>query len=132
MRTVVNVAAIQTTEAHKKILLVKKGRVWILPGGKAENGENDATCLVRELREELPGAVLDLDGLGFYKKFLGTTPHTRRHIKAKVYLGDIEGKPVAASELDGLAWTTFEGARRLRLSRITRRVLDDLKRSRFL
>jgi len=56
------------------ILLVRKKKAWILPGGKPDGNENNIQCLLREAKEELPGARLTV--LRFYKSIKGRTPHT--------------------------------------------------------
>ena len=40
--------------SNGRIIVVKKGDVWILPGGKPDGNETDQQCLTRELGEELP------------------------------------------------------------------------------
>ncbi len=69
MRTAINAIFIKNNE----LLLVKKRKIWILPGGKPEIGENDLQCLCREIDEELSGTKIK--NIKFYNKFEGKTPH---------------------------------------------------------
>ena len=71
------------------ILLLEKRDVWILPGGKPNEGESDLVCLDRENREELPYAQVVVKD--FYKEFNGKTPHTGDMLCAKTYWSDISG-----------------------------------------
>ena len=50
MRKVIDIVTIR----NNKILLVRKGKIWILPGGKPKKDEGELQCLLREMREELP------------------------------------------------------------------------------
>lgn len=65
-----------------RILLARKGDVWILPGGKPEAGESDLECLYREGREELGTGVF---AENFYKSFKGRAPHKKDILQADVY-----------------------------------------------
>ena len=85
MRESINVAIIKDT----KILLVKKEKSWLLPGGKPNPDESDIECLCREVYEELSGTLLK--DIEFYGEFIGKT-HTEERFKTKVYFANIKGK----------------------------------------
>jgi 8-oxo-dGTP diphosphatase len=86
MKTAVNAAIIK----HKRILLVKKKDIWILPGGKLEEDESHLECLARKMREELSGTEIFVDR--YYHSFEGQTPHTNTPLKAYVYLARLKGR----------------------------------------
>ena len=71
-----------------RILLVRKGQSWLLPGGKPGPSESDIECLCREVNEELSGT--ELENIRYYNEFVGNT-HIGERFKTKVYLVDIKG-----------------------------------------
>lgn len=128
MRVAICVAVIQ----NGRILLVRKRKTWILPGGKPESGESNLQCLVREVREELPG--INLKNLQFYKSFEGRTPHQGDILKAKVYFADIEDKTEAklktGAEINAMKWT--QNPERCSLSEITEKIVNSLYQDNYL
>ena len=63
-------AGIIFNESRDKILLIKRtdsmwGDVWSIPGGHIEYGETAEEALIRELKEELALAVIDLKFLDY-------------------------------------------------------------------
>lgn len=82
-----------------RILLCRKQGKLILPGGKIEAGETELACLTRELREEL-GDVAFVDPVKF-----GTFDHaTPKPIRIELYLGRLNGEPVASGEIEAIEW----------------------------
>ena len=88
-----------------KILLAKRlskgllGGMWEFPGGKVENGETLAACLVREIREELGTEIQVGEALGIYR-------HAYTHFRITLHaflceLTEGEPKPIEAA---ALAW----------------------------
>lgn len=79
----------------KEILLVQNSvGIWILPGGKLEEGEVYTNCLLRECAEEL-GSAVKLSDIHFWKLFSDLrTPTTDKPLTLLVYFGDIEGEIV--------------------------------------
>lgn len=132
--TKICVAVICVDHDGKKTCFVKEGRKqqWVFVGGKVADGETDAECLVRAFREKLPNFVLDAEKLDFYEKFFGTTKHTKKHIRAKVYLYRANGECGITRVSREVSWATYRGAQRLRLSAVTKRVLKKLKKDREL
>jgi 8-oxo-dGTP diphosphatase len=100
---------------HKAgLLYVKDGRVLlcrkkyttsllILPGGTLERGETAEECLKRECREELGEVkVSNLRYLGDYES--SAAGQDGLTVKIELYAGDLEGTPVAHSEIQDLVW----------------------------
>ena len=106
----------------RRLLVVKKGNWWILPGGKVEEGENCLGCLAREVAEELPGAMIKVEK--YYREFRGTTPISRKEIVVRVYLGSISGNFAPAAEITDFCWVDSNS--RLNLSDITHDILAAL------
>ena len=79
MRQVINALIIN----GNKILLFRKNRVWILPGGKPIEGESHLETLSREFREEASGAEIKVED--FYGSFRGISPCKRDVVESKVY-----------------------------------------------
>lgn len=87
-----------------KVLLLRKrgGALLIVPGGRREDGENEAEALRREISEELqtrptrirPWKVFE-DTAAFEK---GAT------VRITAFLGDLEGEPRPAAEISGMVW----------------------------
>ncbi len=99
MRLILGAVIIQ----DKKLLIVRKKKHWILPGGKPEGNETDQECLIRETAEELSDTKLK--NLRFYKDFIGTSAHDGDTIKLRIYFADIDGKLGKPSqEISELAW----------------------------
>jgi len=99
MRKVVCVVVID----EGRILLVRKGDFWILPGGKPETGENDLDCLMRELGEELSG--LEMQPPFFLGEFIGTAPYKGYTFAAQVYMASGSGEVVPKAEINAAKWT---------------------------
>lgn len=125
MKTAINAAIIK----HKKILLVKKKDIWILPGGKLEEHESHLECLAREMKEELSGTEIFVDK--YYNSFEGETPHSRAPLRAYVYLARLKG---------GLGQPSAEISDRefirkfkdYKVSPITKEVIDSLAKEGYL
>lgn len=112
-----------------RVLLVLKQDVLILPGGKHEDGEDDLACLVRELCQELPGPRWDAQMFGYWRTFVGLSPHRHREMTVKTYLADSRKLYFAAirntgAEIDHLVWARYEDE--LPVSDITRGILHAL------
>ena len=123
MRTVINTAIFE----YGKLLLVRKGDVYILPGGKLNEGESDEECLRREIREELSGT--EIRGLQFYREFRGISPHKKQPIISKVYFADIYGRLGDAScEIESFTWVPFIHIPNYNLSDITKDIADSLNK----
>ncbi len=117
MITVVNVFA----AAEGKILLVRKGACWILPGGKVEPGESYEQALHREQREELPNSTMQVE------EYLGTvtgrTPLSSRFAEVHVYRGSVVGDVTPGAEIAESGWFTLWESFLLPLSVLTRAIL---------
>ncbi|MCK5149574.1 NUDIX hydrolase [Candidatus Pacearchaeota archaeon] len=85
MRKAINLAVIN----DEGILLVKKRKIWILPGGKPEGEESDIDCLHREFKEELSGTKVFIGN--YYNSFTGMTPHSKSYLEARIYFGKLNG-----------------------------------------
>ena len=125
MKTAVNAAIIK----HKKILLVKKKDVWILPGGKLEEHESHLECLAREMKEELSGTEIFVDK--YYNSFEGQTPHSDAPLKAYVYLVRIKGR-LGQPSSEILDREFIKNFKDYNVSAITKEVIDSLTNEGYL
>ncbi|MDE1865106.1 MAG: NUDIX domain-containing protein [Candidatus Micrarchaeota archaeon] len=125
MRVAINAAII----SDQGILLVKKGEVWILPGGKPTPGESDIACLCREVGEELSNTKLG--NMRFYGEFTGVTPHKGDVLSAKVYFADINGAlGPASAEIREVRWVKDKAE--CPLSDITSKIFASLQKDGYL
>jgi len=82
----------------KKMLLVRDSKndtVFIMPGGKVEEGETDIECLNREVKEEL-GIKLEPSSIKFLQEFNGPAHGHGDDVllNIKIYQAEMIGKPV--------------------------------------
>ena len=121
MRIAINAAIIQ----DGKLLLVRKKKTWILPGGKPEPEENDFECLCREIDEELSGTKLS--NIQYYGDFTGQTPHREDILRAKVYIANIDGELYQVREGDSISEVNWvEDFSQYKLSDITSKIVNSL------
>lgn len=87
-----------------KLLLLKGigyDELWT-PGGKIESGEDDITCLQRELAEELG---VKLQSATFFKEYNGTSYYNKEvSLIQRVYVVTITGSPKANAEIESMVW----------------------------
>lgn len=105
------------------ILLVRKKKTWILPGGKPESGESNIECLSREVEEELRVRLKNPRRLD--EKFIGITPHKGDFLCEKVYLVEVEGEIVPSAEIEAAEWTKTPET--YNLSDITKKIICFLR-----
>ena len=123
MREAINLAVIE----NKKLLLVKKKDVWILPGGKPEKDEGDLECLAREIGEELQSQI---KVNSYYSYFEGITPHKRDALKSKVYFGILVEEFYPSNEISDARFVSdFDN---YSLSDITKLIIKSLKKNGYL
>ena len=89
-----------------RILLCRKKHttsLLILPGGTFAEGETAEECLRRECREELGEVeVANLSYVGEYES--PAAGQDAKTVKIELYSGELEGLPVAHSEIQDLIW----------------------------
>jgi 8-oxo-dGTP diphosphatase len=94
-----------------RLLLVRKrgSGIYILPGGKPEQGENDVQALVREVQEELGCRIApeDLIFLGSFSDQAAEWPEVR--VTVRLYTGTLIGNPSPRAEIDQLLWLNPQG-----------------------
>lgn len=90
---------------NKHLLLVRKQNTskFMLPGGKIAMGENDYSCLTREVMEEL-GCQLNLQSLYFLGRFTTAANEMNSFVTAQVYGGHLLGNPISSSEIAEIFW----------------------------
>ncbi len=125
MRKAINLAVIE----DKHLLLVKKDKTWILPGGKPEFGESPFACLLREFKEELPDSRVYIGN--YYHSFIGKTPYRGDNLEAKVYFGGLLGLPgEPSSEISDVRF--IKNFEKYNLSDITNKIINSLKKDNYL
>jgi 8-oxo-dGTP diphosphatase len=124
------VSAIYINEDNK-ILLLKKKRVWIIPGGKPEPGENDAECLWRECCEEkLPSVWMEIKEK--YGEFEGIIPYPEQTVLAKAYFTKISGNFAPGEKISESKFVSYKDALKMKLSNVSAKILINLHKDGYL
>lgn len=113
---------------NKKILSTRsRGKeVYYIPGGKRELGETDAEALIREVEEELT-IILAPSSLLFYGSFQAQA-HGHPDgivVNMQCYTATFEGTIQPASEIEEVAWLTYND--RDRVSEVDKLIFDHLR-----
>ncbi len=92
----------------RKLLVSRsKGKgIYVAPGGKLEDGEDDIAALIRELREE-QNITVELDALELLGTFeaVAAGDSRQRIVKIAVYIvSHYTGKLTPSSEIEENAW----------------------------
>ena len=124
MRKVVCIVFIK----NKKVLLVNKRGIYILPGGKPKKNENDMECLEREVNEELNADITSLP-ISFLGEFRGCAPYKKYEFFSKVYFCECDNRKAfreirAQAEISNFIWTKKPLAHKL--SEVTIKIINFL------
>jgi 8-oxo-dGTP diphosphatase len=111
-RALHTVAFVHVDDAGRCLMARPRGRrLFFMPGGKKEPGEDDVQALVRELREEL-GVALDpttvVARFVVEERAFGAREPTV--VRMACYGGAIAGTPAASREIEALGWLTLDDA----------------------
>ena len=105
------------------ILLAKRGDYWILPGGEIESGEDGRQCLEevvsREMNDQVSSIYRKLE-----KTIKGLSLVRDDDVEVSVYVGDISSKKMSDVKDCKAHWFSRESLRAIRLSNITKAVLE--------
>lgn len=110
-------------ERKGMILLIKRGDFWILPGGEIEEGEDELQCVAavvaREMKDQVATIFRKLDNT-----VKGQSPVRQGEVEVAIYFGDISSKKMSDVKDCNAHWFSRESIRTLRLSNITKDVLN--------
>jgi 8-oxo-dGTP diphosphatase len=109
-----------------RVLLVrrKRDRMWMFPGGRKRQNENDKDCVKREIREELP--KLKLGRLRLWKEVKSKNRHSGRKMSDAIFITKKATGELAIGdkrEIDRAAWRKPRG---IRLTATSRYIRDKL------
>jgi ADP-ribose pyrophosphatase YjhB (NUDIX family) len=110
-------------ERKGKILLTKRDAFWILPGGEIEPGEDELQCLEevvsREIKDQVATVFKKLE-----KTIIGPSPVRGGDVEVSIYVGDIGSKKMSDVRDCNAHWFSRESLPTIRLSNITKDVLE--------
>ena len=96
---------------NKKILSTRsKGKQkFYIPGGKRESDESDYQALIREIEEELSVQLLE-ECINYFGTFQAQADGYAKGIEVKMtcYTGKYIGTLQASSEIETIAWLTYD------------------------
>ncbi|MGY8661741.1 NUDIX hydrolase [Bradyrhizobium sp. UFLA05-109] len=115
-----------------RVLLVRRrrDRLWMFPGGRKHVGENERTCLRREIREELPS--LKLGPVRLWREVKVRNRRSGRMMSDAIFVAKrVSGclKIGDKKEIDKAAWHKPRGLRLTPTSRYIRDKLFPKRRS---
>lgn len=90
---------------HKFLINRKKGTtLFLMPGGKPEQGESVEACLIREIKEEHKCTVVP-KSISFFGSFEDVAANELNTVVCiNLYLGTIIGAPHISSEIEEQRW----------------------------
>lgn len=109
----------------KKLLIIKKGNFWDLPGGKLEISELEIDFIFNEVRKEIPG--INLENVEPYGCFNGKTLFRWNALKSKIYFLKTNQKIKLGNPKNRkIEWiSNIDDYRLLKIARIVFRLLKD-------
>ena len=110
-------------ERKGMILLTKRGDFWILPGGEIEPGEDEMQCLNEVVASEMNDTVATVFRK-LEKTIKGPSPVRSGDVEVSVYVGDVSSAKMSDIKDCNAHWFSRESIRAIRLSNITKDVLD--------
>lgn len=129
MREVINTLIMD----GNKILLFRKKKVWILPGGKPIEGESHLETLSREFKEEASEAEIEVGE--FYESFRGISPCKRDVVESQVYYAQLKNPSailVPSNEIREIKFFKPYDALSINLSEITYSLIKRLIEKRII
>jgi len=110
-------------ERKGKILLIKRGDFWIIPGGEMEPGEDEMQCLEgvvsREIKDQVSTVFRKLE-----RTIKGPSPVRAGDVEVSLYVGDIGSKKMSDVTDCNAHWFSRESLPSIRRSNITKDVLE--------
>ena len=110
-------------ERKGMILLTKRGDFWILPGGEIEPGEDEIQCLNEVVASEMNDTVASVFRK-LEKTIKGPSPVRPGDVEVSVYVGDVSSAKMSDIKDCSAHWFSRESIRAIRLSNITKDVLE--------
>jgi ADP-ribose pyrophosphatase YjhB (NUDIX family) len=109
-----------------RVLLVRRrrDRLWMFPGGRKRVGENERTCLRREIKEELP--KLKVGPLKLWKEVKSKNRRSGRKMSDAIFLAKKSAGQLKIGdkkEIDRAVWCKPRG---IRLTPTSRYIRDKL------
>lgn len=109
-----------------------KGKdTYYFPGGKREPGESDAQTLVREIEEELSVQIIP-ETIAEFGSFEAPAHGKAEGVSVRMtcLTADFTGELSPASEIEELAWLTYED--KARVSAVSVMIMDKLREMKLL
>ena len=110
-------------ERKGMILLIKRGDFWILPGTEIEPGDDELKSVedivAKEMNDQVSSIYKKLD-----KTITGPSPVRDGDVEVTIYVGDISSTKMSDIRDCNAHWFSKESMKALRLSNITKDVLD--------
>jgi ADP-ribose pyrophosphatase YjhB (NUDIX family) len=109
-----------------RILLVRRRRdgLWMFPGGRKRQKEDEKDCLKREIREELP--KLKLGRLRLWKEVKAKNRHTGRWMSDAIFITKKASGRLAIGDKREIDRATWRKPRGVRLTPTSRYIRDKL------
>ena len=109
-----------------RVLLVRRRRdgLWMFPGGRKRQREDEKDCIKREIREELP--KLKLGRLRLWKEVKSRNRHSGRRMSDAIFVTKKVSGQLAIGDKTEIDRATWKKPRGVRLTPTSRYIRDKL------